>query len=90
MIIIVIKNTNSSNRNFHTFTNIIISIITSIGVKIENIIPLWLEVVIIQNNDKDKNTNNIILLLFSFDNTSIINNWKKINIKNINDLESDN
>ena len=89
MIIIVINTTNSSNRNFHTFTNIIISIITSIGVKIENIISLWLVVVIIQNNDKDKNTNNIILLLFSFDNTITMNNWK-ININSINDLESDN
>ena len=89
MIIIAINTTNISSRNFLTFTNIIISMITSIGVKIQNIISLWLEVVIIQNNDKDKNTNNIILLLFSFDNTIIMNNWK-ININNINDLESDN
>ena len=54
MIIIVINITNNSSRNFLTFTNIIISMITSIGVKIQNIISLWLEVVIVQNNDKDK------------------------------------
>ena len=54
MIIIVINTTNSNNRNFHTFTKIIISIITSIGVTIENIVSLWLVIIIIQNNNKDK------------------------------------
>ena len=74
MIIIVINTTNSNNRNFHTFTKIIISIITSIGITIENIISLWLVIIIIQNNDEDKNINNVVLLLFSFNSTLTINN----------------
>ena len=40
MIIIVINTSNSNNSNCNTFTNIIISIIFSIGVEIRNIISL--------------------------------------------------
>ena len=71
---IVINTSNSNNRNFHTFTKIIITIITSIEVTIENIVSLWLVIIIIQNNDKDENTNNVVLLLFSFNSTLTINN----------------
>ena len=48
MIIVVINTSNSNNRNFNTFTNNIISIIILIGVKIEDIISLWLKIVIIK------------------------------------------
>lgn len=88
MKMVVINTSNSNNRNLYTFTNIIISVITSMGVTIENIISLWVVIVIIQNDDKDKNTNNIVLLLFSFNSNITINNWN-INMNNINDLESD-
>ena len=54
MKIVVINTVYSNNRNIYTFTNIIIRIITSIGVTIENIISLWLVIVIIQNDNTDK------------------------------------
>ena len=47
MKIVVINTSNSNNSNFNTFTNVTISIIISIGVKIENVISLWLVIVII-------------------------------------------
>ena len=53
---------NASNRNFNTFINIIFSLIISIGVKIENIIYLWLVMVISQNNNGDINNNRILII----------------------------
>ena len=48
MKLVEINTSNSNNINFNTFTNIIFSIIISIGVKLENIISLWLVIAIIQ------------------------------------------
>ena len=39
-----------------------------------------------RNDDKDKNTNNIVFLLFSFNSTITIINWN-INIYNVNDFK---
>ena len=64
IVLVVINTCNSFIRNFDTFSNSIISIIISIRVKTENIISLWLVIEIIQNKNKD--TYNIVLLLFSF------------------------
>ena len=64
IVLVVINTCNSFIRNFDTFSNSIISIIISIGVKTENIISLWLVIEIIQNKNKD--TYNIVLLLFNF------------------------
>ena len=47
IVIVVVNICNSYNRTFNTFTNSIINIIISIGVKIENIISLGLKMVII-------------------------------------------
>ena len=55
MIIVVINTSDSTISNFNTFTNIIISIIILIGVKIEYIISLWFVMVIIQNNYNSNN-----------------------------------
>ena len=43
IVIVVLNISNSYNKNFNTFTNSIINIIISIGIKIENIISLWLK-----------------------------------------------
>ena len=59
-MIMTVDDTNKNHCN--TFTNIIISILISIGVKFENTISLWLKIIIIQNKNKD--TCNIVLLLF--------------------------
>ena len=59
-MIMIVDDTKKNHCN--TFTNIIISILISIGVEFENTISLWLKIIIIQNKNKD--TCNIVLLLF--------------------------
>ena len=48
MKLVEINTSNNNNINFNTFTNIVFSIIISIGIKLKNIISLWLVIAIIQ------------------------------------------